>query len=323
MTTFSHSFCRFAGLQQRPAVLLLSAILISYLSIAQNAVQIDSTGNVRIGMATVNKLAVTGKANFTDTVAIGTLASPRLLTVSGSVVVGFADNTALAVDAGAEARLGFIKKYGKVPHISSGSATPIIFSQSSEPNITTNINTATLTERMRIAADGKVGIGRESPGAELDVNGRIKDETGYVTPRGGIIMYTGTYSSLFDATGKGKSATNVEGWAVCNGQNGTPDLRGRFVVGAGPGSGYGDNTGLKGGNAQHTITINEMPSHNHSSGVGGGGGNGDKDNKNNRGSDEGYAKSNPAFKTYTSTEGSGQSFDMRPPYYAVFYIMKL
>lgn len=38
-------------------------------------------------------------------------------------------------------------------------------------------------------------------------------------PSGSIIMYHG--------------ATIPSGWALCNGQNGTPDLRDKFIVGAG------------------------------------------------------------------------------------------
>lgn len=50
-----------------------------------------------------------------------------------------------------------------------------------------------------------------------------------------------------------------EGWVICNGENGTPDLRDKFVIGAG-------NTysiGSEGGEARHILTVNEMPSHSH------------------------------------------------------------
>ena len=40
-------------------------------------------------------------------------------------------------------------------------------------------------------------------------------------PVGGIIMWSGSVASI------------PSGWALCNGSNGTPDLRNRFVVGAG------------------------------------------------------------------------------------------
>ena len=76
---------------------------------------------------------------------------------------------------------------------------------------------------------------------------------------------------------RGSVATIPAGWVLCNGANGTPDLRSRFVYGAGGDvntkSAYGvgwDVTyghwpvGLTGGEEQHVLTWNEMPSHNHS-----------------------------------------------------------
>lgn len=36
-------------------------------------------------------------------------------------------------------------------------------------------------------------------------------------------------SSHFEASGKGKKGAPYYGWAICNGQNGTPDLRDRFI----------------------------------------------------------------------------------------------
>jgi hypothetical protein len=38
--------------------------------------------------------------------------------------------------------------------------------------------------------------------------------------------------SLFDSTGKGIPGTRAEFWNIANGLNGTPDMRGRFGVGA-------------------------------------------------------------------------------------------
>ena len=40
-------------------------------------------------------------------------------------------------------------------------------------------------------------------------------------PTGVIVMWSGAVSTV------------PSGWALCNGQNGTPDLRDRFIVGAG------------------------------------------------------------------------------------------
>ena len=69
----------------------------------------------------------------------------------------------------------------------------------------------------------------------------FKAENG--VPVGGIIMWSG-------------AATNVPtGWALCDGQNGTPDLRGRFVLGAGQGAGLTPRTaGEAGGEETHKLT---------------------------------------------------------------------
>jgi microcystin-dependent protein len=67
-------------------------------------------------------------------------------------------------------------------------------------------------------------------------------------PSGGIIMWSGTIANI------------PSGWALCNGANGTPDLRNRFVVGAG--SSY--SPGNTGGADSVTLTEAQMPSHTHS-----------------------------------------------------------
>ena len=60
-------------------------------------------------------------------------------------------------------------------------------------------------------------------------------------------MWSGLISSIPDR------------WALCNGTNGTPDLRDRFIVGAG--SGYAP--GNTGGQNTVTLTVNQIPAHGH------------------------------------------------------------
>lgn len=57
----------------------------------------------------------------------------------------------------------------------------------------------------------------------------------------------------------GSAASIPSGWALCNGLNGTPDLRDRFVVGAG--SSYA--VGATGGANTITLSASEIPSHAH------------------------------------------------------------
>jgi hypothetical protein len=106
-------------------------------------------------------------------VGIGTSAPPYKLTIAGSMGI-VSDNVAFSVDDGSSARMGFIKKFGLDPVLASGSNNAIIFAQSNQANIYQNISTATITERMRVAANGNVGIGITAPAYNLDVAGVIR-----------------------------------------------------------------------------------------------------------------------------------------------------
>jgi microcystin-dependent protein len=66
-------------------------------------------------------------------------------------------------------------------------------------------------------------------GSTITTSGNIKTDAEFqgngTIPVGGIIMWSGAISNM------------PSGWALCNGANGTPDLRGRFIVGASNDSG--------------------------------------------------------------------------------------
>ena len=74
--------------------------------------------------------------------------------------------------------------------------------------------------------------------------------TGNLNPanfKGIIVAFSGDVSGI------------PQGWALCDGTNGTPDLRGRFILGAGQGTGLTERK-LKdnGGEEMHTLTIDEI-----------------------------------------------------------------
>lgn len=66
-------------------------------------------------------------------------------------------------------------------------------------------------------------------------------------PTGVIVMWSGAANAI------------PAGWVLCNGNNNTPNLVDRFIVGAG--STY--SVGATGGSASVTLSTNEMPSHTH------------------------------------------------------------
>lgn len=127
-------------------------------------------------------------------------------------------------------------------------------------------------------------------------------------PRGVIMMWYGATDSIPD------------GWAICNGQNGTPNLLNRFIVGAG----QTYNVGSTGGQDTVTLTVPQMPSHNHA--------NSDYKYLLRRRSDgqwsTGGVDTTPGEPDVVSSAeivsaGGNQAHENRPPYYALCYIMKL
>lgn len=154
-----------------------------------------------------------------------------------------------------------------------------------------------------------------------------KIATGFgLIPSGGIIMWSGSIANI------------PAGWALCNGSNGTPNLRNRFIVGAGSTYAVGD----VGGANTVTLTVAQMPAHDHSGITGddspdhshtstfirdrssGATGNAVFGDENYYGTE--YVTSGGASVRHTHSidnQGGDQAHENRPPYYALAYIMKL
>jgi len=94
---------------------------------------------------------------------------------------------------------------------------------------------------------GEPGAGG-SNGSDGDKGQKGASGTDASLPSGVVVIWSGAANAI------------PSGWYLCNGSNGTPDLRDRFVVGAG--SGY--SVGNTGGAASVTLSTAQMPSHNHS-----------------------------------------------------------
>lgn len=96
---------------------------------------------------------------------------------------------------------------------------------------------------------------------------------GRLVMKGGVIPFYGDMN-LFTVTGLGVVGTAMEGWALCNGLNGTPDMRGMVPMGATnvPASGapalfdgvtQATNIGDKVGIDMKTIEVDNLPAHTH------------------------------------------------------------
>lgn len=118
-------------------------------------------------------------------------------------------------------------------------------------------------------------------------------------PAGAITLWSGAINAI------------PTGWALCNGANGTPDLRGRFVVGAGGSYAVGAN----GGAETVTLTTEQMPAHSHAHKKTESGGSG-------RNVLVPLENVSSVYSESTTTGGS-RPHENRPPYYALCYIMKL
>jgi microcystin-dependent protein len=149
-----------------------------------------------------------------------------------------------------------------------------------------------------------------------------------LVPAGVIVMWSGSIASI------------PSGWALCNGSNSTPDLRDRFIVGAG--SLY--SVANTGGSNSVTLTPAQLPSHTHSItdpghkhnilGQSGGDNNDNNNSQRFAGGDKSPTESAFFFTNTTANQtsttsitinstGSNQPHENRPPFYALAYIMKL
>lgn len=126
-------------------------------------------------------------------------------------------------------------------------------------------------------------------------------------PSGTVVMWSGSI------------ATIPAGWVLCDGSNGSPDLGNRFVVGASQDENNEAKTTLKGpamktgGEHQHTLTIEEMPSHTHGY---------ESVAWQDRFDGGNWWSPVPGPSKTTEPSGGGQPHNITPPFYALAFIIK-
>ena len=198
---------------------------------------------------------------------------------------------------------------------------------------------------MTLKNSGNLGLGYTNPTKKLEVRGDAQ-ASGEVSadkfvgkgtiPIGGIIIWKGSISSI------------PSGWALCDGNNGTPDLRNRFIIGGG--GSYPQNS--TGGAESVTLTTAQIPAHSHTGTTSSNGNhrhyvarNQEENSGSNsmaydsqNGSSDQYVlqrHSSTANKWNSSSDGNhthslsvdntggGQPHENRPPYYALAYIIRI
>ena len=110
-------------------------------------------------------------------------------------------------------------------------------------------------ERFRVSSGGQIGLS----GANYGSSGQVLTSQG----SGSAAAWTtviGVPSGII-AVWSGAEGAIPSGWYLCNGSNGTPDLRNRFIVGAGSGSSY--SIGNTGGSDTVTLSTSQIPAHSH------------------------------------------------------------
>jgi hypothetical protein len=156
-------------------------------------------------------------------------------------------------------------------------------------------------------------LGINATATELNL---LSGQTSLV-PAGVIVMWSGSIASI------------PSGWFLCDGANGTPDLRDRFVVGAG--STYAVND--TGGANSVTLDTSQIPSHTHTATVNDPGHSHTVDGatqQTNGGGTIITGRNNVVTSSVATTgitvtnsaTGGGGSHENRPPYFALAYIMK-
>lgn len=153
-------------------------------------------------------------------------------------------------------------------------------------------------------------------GNNINAVRKIQEAGNTLMPRGMIMVWSGPVSTI------------PAGWALCNGQNGTPNLQDRFISGAG--SEY--RVGVTGGKNSISLTSDQLPSHTHNVIM-----HQQSDILNTANSGRcpgrptwscGSVEShlpNDKYKLSLTLSNTGKNapIDIRPEYFALCYIMKL
>lgn len=156
-----------------------------------------------------------------------------------------------------------------------------------------------------------------TPEKLLPVLNEVKEDASFI--KGGIVAFSGRFDGVNPIPTGG--TVGDKNWRICDGGDGTPDLRNRFIMGCDTpiniGAIGGSNV-MIGTTGPCTLTIAQMPSHTHNFC---------------KGTYGGYAEARGDCSSAQTTDATGGSIshthplspsvDNRPAYYTLAYIIKV
>lgn len=274
-----------------------------YAMLAKGARQVvDSVGNTVL------------TATAGDLTASGTIAAAGF-SGSGANLTGIKNSAIASSAAIADSKLATISTSGKVANSATTATTSNNANTIVQRNGSGNFSAGTITATGLNA--GTVSASSITTSGNVTVNSPGKLSGFGTIPLGGIIMWSG--------------ATVPNGWQLCNGNNGTPDLRNRFIVGSG--STY--SIGNKGGANSVTLTQAQTPlrAHTHTvtdffdsdAAVAGASNAPHAASGNKEAGGDGGASRMQITQTTSNPVGSFpvSAHENRPPYFALAFIMRV
>ena len=259
--------------------------------------KIKAPSNFEVG----GNMVIKGRINTTGSVNIDT-SDNLALTTSKNLEVGNIVSSNITSNGNMTANNGSISdRYGSIQS-AIGLANTARSEASQAYTNATNYTDTKIGDVKRIEISNAYNKGVEGVNNAGIAHGRI-NKLEKILQRGIIFIWSGSKDNI------------PYGWVLCDGNNGTPDLRDRFVLGGG--GKY--NVNSTGGEENVTLTINQMPSHSHDIHTGSGSGSTPPGRVTQWAQRDYWGIKNDVI---TPTGGS-QPHNNMPPYFVLCYIMKI